>query len=55
VVRASRYWPSYWWSVSRVALAMFLDGELEALGAYLRGDRSSSTIIEYFARCDVPL
>jgi hypothetical protein len=43
------------WAVSRVALAMFLDGDLDALRAYLRGDRSSSTIIEYFARCDVPL
>ena len=43
------------WAVSRVALAMFLDGDLEALRAYLRGDRSSSTIIEYFTRCNVPL
>jgi hypothetical protein len=43
------------WAVSRVALAMFLDGDLDALRAYLRGDRSSSTIIEYFTRCKVPL
>ena len=43
------------WAVSRVALAMFLDGDLEALRAYLRGDRSSSTIIEYFTRCNLPL
>ena len=43
------------WAVSRVALAMYLDGNLEALRAYLRGDRSSSTVIEYFTRCNVPL
>ena len=43
------------WAVSRVALAMYLDGNLEALRAYLRGDRSSSTIIEYFTRCNAPL
>jgi hypothetical protein len=39
------------WAVSRVALAMYLDGNLEALRAYLRGDRSSPFIIEYFTRC----
>ena len=27
------------WQISRVALAMFLDGDLEALKTYLRGDR----------------
>jgi hypothetical protein len=43
------------WAVSRVALAMYLDGNLEALRAYLRGDRSSSTVVEYFTRCRVPL
>jgi hypothetical protein len=42
------------WAVSRVALAMFLDGDLDALRAYLSGDRGSSTIIEYFIRCNVP-
>jgi Helix-turn-helix domain len=42
------------WAVSRVALAMFLDGDQDALAAYLRGDRTSPTIIEYFARCDCP-
>jgi hypothetical protein len=43
------------WAVSRVALAMFLDGERDALAAYLRGDRSSATITKYFARCKIPL
>jgi hypothetical protein len=43
------------WAVSRVGLAMFLDGDRDALAAYLRGDRSSPTIIEYFARYNVSL
>ena len=43
------------WAVSKVALAMLLDGNKEALAAYLTGDRSSSTIKSYFDRCDVPL
>lgn len=43
------------WAVSRVALAMFLDGEVNALAMYLHGDRSSPAIIEYFSRCKVPL
>lgn len=43
------------WAVSRVALAMFLDGDQEALAAYLRGDRSSSTVIAYFERRDAVL
>jgi helix-turn-helix protein len=43
------------WAVSRVALAMFLDGDREALAAYLRGDRTSPMIAEYFASCRVPL
>jgi hypothetical protein len=43
------------WAVSKVALAMWLDGNKEALAAYLAGDRSSPTVAEYFERCDVPL
>jgi Helix-turn-helix domain len=43
------------WAVSRVALAMFLDGDREALAAYLRGDRTSPMIAEYFASCRVPV
>jgi hypothetical protein len=41
------------WAVSRVALAMFLDGDVEALEAYLGGDRISPRVTDYFARCDV--
>jgi hypothetical protein len=43
------------WAVSKVALAMWLDGNKEALAAYLAGDRSSPTVTAYFERCGVPL
>ena len=43
------------WSVSKIALAMWLDGDNGALAAYLAGDRSSPTVAEYFSRCGVPL
>lgn len=43
------------WAVSRVALAMFLDGDRTALAAYLAGDRSSPAVVGYFERCQVPL
>ena len=43
------------WVVSKVALAMFLDGDAEALKAYLAGDRSSQAVKSYFDRCEVPL
>ena len=43
------------WAVSRVALTMFLDGDREALKAYLAGDRSSPAIVGYFKRCGVLL
>jgi hypothetical protein len=43
------------WAVSIVALAMYLDGDSEALAAYLRGDRQSSNVLVYFTRCNVPL
>jgi hypothetical protein len=38
-----------------VALAMLLDGNKEALAAYLAGDRSFPAVAEYFFRCGVPL
>jgi hypothetical protein len=38
------------WSVSKVALAMFLDGDAKALRAYHAGDRSSEMIAPYFER-----
>jgi hypothetical protein len=38
------------WQVSRVALAMYLDGNRRALAQYLRGDRSSPTIVAYYER-----
>lgn len=43
------------WNVSKVALAMHLDGNKPALKAYLAGDRSSPAIIAYFERCGVKL
>ncbi len=43
------------WAVSKVALTMWLDGNAEALAAYLTGDRISPLVTEYFERCDVPL
>jgi hypothetical protein len=41
------------WAVSRVALAMFLDGDRDALACYLRGDRTSWTVMAYFERCGI--
>ncbi len=38
------------WSVSRVALAMFLDGDDKALKAYHAGDRASDMVQCYFLR-----
>jgi hypothetical protein len=43
------------WAVSKVALAMWLDGDKAALKAYLAGDRSSPIVTSYFERCGVPL
>jgi hypothetical protein len=43
------------WVVSKVALAMHLDGDALALKAYLAGDRSSQAVKSYFERCEVPL
>lgn len=38
------------WAVSRVALAMFLDGAHKALKAYLDGDREGESVVIYFER-----
>lgn len=38
------------WVVSKVALAMFLDGDDVALAAYLSGDRNSEMVTSYFLR-----
>ncbi|OPH84128.1 hypothetical protein [Nitrobacter vulgaris] len=38
------------WIVSKVALAMFLDGDYEALRRYKSGDRSSDCVVAYFKR-----
>jgi hypothetical protein len=43
------------WAVSKVALAMHLDGDRAALKTYLEGDRSSPAIVAYFSRSGVPL
>jgi hypothetical protein len=38
------------WVVSKIALAMFLDGDTRALRAYHAGDRSSELVASYFQR-----
>lgn len=38
------------WSISRVALAMFLDGNARALRAYHAGDRATDLVAGYFVR-----
>jgi hypothetical protein len=38
------------WIVSKVALAMFLDGDDEALCLYRAGDRSEQCVVAYFRR-----
>jgi hypothetical protein len=43
------------WAVSRIALAMLLDDDQDALKAYIAGDRSSPAVTTYFERCGVPL
>jgi hypothetical protein len=43
------------WVVSKVALAMFLEGNTAALRNYLSGDRMSPMVTEYFERLGVPL
>lgn len=43
------------WSVSKVALAMFLDADKAALDLYLRGNRHSEAVTSYYTRLGVPL
>jgi hypothetical protein len=38
------------WCVSKVALEMYLDGELAALNRYLQGDRANRVIVAYFQK-----
>ena len=38
------------WMISRVALAMLLDGDNDALRSYLTGDRQSEDVHAYFVR-----
>jgi hypothetical protein len=38
------------WSVCKVALAMFLDGDRKALRAYHSGDRTGVVVKPYFGR-----
>jgi len=38
------------WSISRVALAMLLDGQERTLRAYHAGDRVTDLVAGYFAR-----
>ena len=40
------------WSVSKVALAMHLDGDRKALRAYHAGDRTSDLVAPYFRRAE---
>lgn len=42
------------WRVSRVAFAMFLDGN-DALNLYLCGDRTSPSVVAYFTRLNIPI
>ena len=39
------------WQVSRVALAMLLDGNRAALAPYHKGDRGSPVVVAYYVRC----
>ena len=43
------------WRVSRVALHMLLENDLEALDTYLAGDRQSPSVQHYFRRLGVPI
>ena len=43
------------WAVSQPALDMLLDGDLEALEAYLAGDRASERVRSYYARRSIPV
>jgi hypothetical protein len=41
------------WSVSKVALAMFLDGDTKALRAYHAGNRTGELVAAYFRRAGI--
>jgi hypothetical protein len=41
------------WMVSKVALAMFLDGDAEALRAYHAGDRTGDIVAPYLRRFNI--
>lgn len=41
------------WVVSKVAFAMFLDGDAAALAAYHSGDRSGQLVAPYFERFEL--
>jgi hypothetical protein len=41
------------WMISRVALAMYLDGDRKALLAYVAGDRECDEVAAYFRRFEV--
>ncbi len=43
------------WDVSRVALAMLLDGDAAALAAYLSGERQAQQVKVYFDRSGIAL
>jgi hypothetical protein len=43
------------WMVSRVALAMWLDGDRRALAAYLAGERAGLLVAPYFGRAGLLL
>jgi len=44
------------WAVSRAALAMFLEGDHDALQRYLRGQRASAPPVAiYFKRLGIPV
>jgi hypothetical protein len=38
------------WRVSKVCLEMFLDGDLSSMDLYLKGDRSSPSVVAYYER-----
>jgi hypothetical protein len=41
------------WAASNFALKMFLDGDAEALRAYLAGDRETPRVARYFERTGI--
>lgn len=43
------------WAVSRVALQMLLEDDLNGLRLYLAGDRRSLAVTSYFTRLGVPI